>query len=175
MCWYVSWVWQLTFIYLSHSKTILHSLFIFNICISHTLRYKMSAVKKYTFAEVKEHNKPTDLWVVIHDKVYDVTKFLHEVNGKRLFLLMYIGEGQRLIFLIYSIQAAKKFWKNRPDEMLRRISTMLITVSRPSKWRVFQEQLKGTIMNDCSVPQRAVNELLLGRHCRWGKDGKIGG
>lgn len=39
----------------------------------------MSSVKKYTFAEVKEHNKPTDLWIVIHDKVYDVTKFLHEV------------------------------------------------------------------------------------------------
>ncbi|XP_037032100.1 cytochrome b5 isoform X3 [Bradysia coprophila] len=41
----------------------------------------MSTAKKYTFAEVKEHNKPSDLWVVIHDKVYDVTKFLHEHPG----------------------------------------------------------------------------------------------
>lgn len=40
---------------------------------------KMSTARKYTYAEVKEHNTPTDLWVVIHDKVYDVTKFLHEV------------------------------------------------------------------------------------------------
>lgn len=44
----------------------------------------MSSVKKFTFAEVKEHNKPTDLWVVIHDKVYDVTKFLHEVITTKL-------------------------------------------------------------------------------------------
>ncbi|KAG4070624.1 hypothetical protein HA402_013544 [Bradysia odoriphaga] len=41
----------------------------------------MSTAKTYTFAEVKEHNKPSDLWVVIHDKVYDVTKFLHEHPG----------------------------------------------------------------------------------------------
>jgi len=41
----------------------------------------MSSARKYTFAEVKEHNKPTDLWVVIHDKVYDVTKFLNEHPG----------------------------------------------------------------------------------------------
>lgn len=31
-------------------------------------------------AEVKEHSSPTDVWTVIHDKVYDVTKFLNEVS-----------------------------------------------------------------------------------------------
>lgn len=40
----------------------------------------MSAKKTYTLAEVKGHNKKTDLWVIIHDKVYDVTKFLSEVS-----------------------------------------------------------------------------------------------
>lgn len=42
----------------------------------------MAAVtgKKYTMAEVKEHSSPTDVWTVIHDKVYDVTKFLNEVS-----------------------------------------------------------------------------------------------
>lgn len=29
---------------------------------------------------VKLHNKPTDLWVVIENKVYDLTKFRSEVN-----------------------------------------------------------------------------------------------
>lgn len=52
----------------------------------------MPAVKKYTFAEVKEHNKPTDLWVVIHDKVYDVTKFLHEVCCIDVFIIC-VGKG----------------------------------------------------------------------------------
>lgn len=38
------------------------------------------SVKKFTMSEVKEHNKATDLWTVIHDKVYDVTKFQNEVS-----------------------------------------------------------------------------------------------
>lgn len=40
----------------------------------------MPDVKKFTYAQVKEHNKATDLWMVIDDKVYDVTKFLNEVG-----------------------------------------------------------------------------------------------
>lgn len=39
----------------------------------------MTTVKKFTIAEVKEHNTPDDLWLIIHDKVYNVTKFLNEV------------------------------------------------------------------------------------------------
>ena len=35
--------------------------------------------------EVAEHTLPCgeekSIWMVIHDKVYDVTKFLHEVRG----------------------------------------------------------------------------------------------
>lgn len=43
--------------------------------------FEMSGtVKKFTMAEVKEHNTATDLWTVIHDKVYDVTKFQNEVS-----------------------------------------------------------------------------------------------
>lgn len=39
----------------------------------------MAEVKKFTLAQVKEHNTGTDLWIIIRDKVYDVTKFLFEV------------------------------------------------------------------------------------------------
>lgn len=35
--------------------------------------------KFFSMDEVKKHNQPTDVWFVIHDKVYDVTKFLYEV------------------------------------------------------------------------------------------------
>lgn len=34
-------------------------------------------------AEVKKHNKANDLWVVIEDKVYDLTKFKQEVRLSR--------------------------------------------------------------------------------------------
>lgn len=33
-----------------------------------------------TLDTVKLHNKPTDLWVVIENKVYDLTKFRNEVS-----------------------------------------------------------------------------------------------
>lgn len=39
----------------------------------------MPEVKKFTYAEVKKHNTAEDVWLVINDKVYDVTKFLKEV------------------------------------------------------------------------------------------------
>lgn len=35
--------------------------------------------KEYTLDQVKEHNKPTDLWIVIDNNVYDVTKYVKEV------------------------------------------------------------------------------------------------
>lgn len=35
---------------------------------------------KYTWAQVKEHNKDDDLWVVIRDHVYDLSRFLNEVR-----------------------------------------------------------------------------------------------
>ncbi|XP_037934651.1 cytochrome b5 isoform X2 [Teleopsis dalmanni] len=34
-----------------------------------------------TLATVKEHNKPNDLWVVIDNKVYNLTKFRSEHPG----------------------------------------------------------------------------------------------
>eukprot|EP00699_Malawimonas_sp_californiana_P002285 EC716876.1.p1 GENE.EC716876.1~~EC716876.1.p1 ORF type:complete len:79 (+),score=17.26 EC716876.1:86-322(+) len=37
--------------------------------------------QQYTLAEVAKHDKEENLWMVIHDKVYDVTKYLHEHPG----------------------------------------------------------------------------------------------
>ena len=42
--------------------------------------------KKYTLEEVKKHNQAGSSWLVIDNKVYDVTKFLDEVRQK--FILM---------------------------------------------------------------------------------------
>ena len=36
---------------------------------------------KYSWDEVAKHNGPESLWLVIHDKVYDVTKFMEEVSS----------------------------------------------------------------------------------------------
>lgn len=36
--------------------------------------------KKITLEEVKKHNAAGSSWLVIHNKVFDVTKFLDEVS-----------------------------------------------------------------------------------------------
>lgn len=38
----------------------------------------MSADKELTFKEVAEHNTKKDLYMVVHDKVYDCSSFVDE-------------------------------------------------------------------------------------------------
>lgn len=36
--------------------------------------------KTYTYEEVAKHNSRNDLWMVIHNKVFDITPFIDEVS-----------------------------------------------------------------------------------------------
>ena len=36
--------------------------------------------KIYRLEEVQQHKNADSLWLIIHDRVYDVTKFLDEVS-----------------------------------------------------------------------------------------------
>ncbi|KAL8718679.1 MAG: hypothetical protein Q9225_004215 [Loekoesia sp. 1 TL-2023] len=47
----------------------------------------MSETKELTFSDVAEHNTKKDLYLVIHDKVYDATKFIDEHPGGEEVLL----------------------------------------------------------------------------------------
>lgn len=38
-------------------------------------------VKYFTLEEIGAHNMCNDTWLVIHDKVYDITRFLEEVKN----------------------------------------------------------------------------------------------
>ncbi|PWA80101.1 cytochrome B5-like protein [Artemisia annua] len=42
---------------------------------------KTKTVKTYNKAEVSLHNKRTDCWIIIKDKVYDVTPYVEEHPG----------------------------------------------------------------------------------------------
>ena len=42
---------------------------------------EVRAIRNYTAAEVAQHNKVEDLWLIIHGRVYDVTKFVDEHPG----------------------------------------------------------------------------------------------
>jgi cytochrome b involved in lipid metabolism len=47
--------------------------------------------KVFQFSEVQTHGSPTDCWLIIHGKVYDVTKFLEHHPGGDDVLLSAIG------------------------------------------------------------------------------------
>ncbi|XP_029623279.1 cytochrome b5 [Salmo trutta] len=50
-----------------------------------------SDVTYYTLEEVKTHNTITDAWLIIHDKVYNVTSFLQEHPGGVEIVMMEAG------------------------------------------------------------------------------------
>jgi len=53
----------------------------------------MSAeLKRYTLEEVKKHTSSDSCWVIIHDKVYDMSKFLDEHPGGEEVLLEQAGK-----------------------------------------------------------------------------------
>ncbi|KAL2845650.1 hypothetical protein BJY01DRAFT_263567 [Aspergillus pseudoustus] len=45
----------------------------------------------YTLEQVKEHCKPDDVWIIIHNKVYDVTKYLEDHPGGAAVLIEVAG------------------------------------------------------------------------------------
>ncbi|XP_042058470.1 cytochrome B5-like protein [Salvia splendens] len=44
-------------------------------------KFASQASKEYTKADVSSHNKRTDCWIIIKDKVYDVTSYVEEHPG----------------------------------------------------------------------------------------------
>lgn len=66
-----------------------------------------------TLEEVKRHNTRDNVWFVIHNKVYDVTKFMDEHPGGEEVLLEQAGKDASEIFEDVSHSAdAKDLMKN---------------------------------------------------------------
>ncbi|KAJ2100092.1 Cytochrome b5 type B (outer mitochondrial membrane), partial [Coemansia sp. S100] len=51
----------------------------------------MSKVQTYTGEQIQQHAKREDIWIVVHGKVYDVTKFLDEHPGGEEVILEHAG------------------------------------------------------------------------------------
>lgn len=45
----------------------------------------------YTLKEVQKHNKPNDVWIILHNKIYDVTKYLEDHPGGSAILIEVAG------------------------------------------------------------------------------------
>ncbi|KAJ2874340.1 hypothetical protein GGH93_002468 [Coemansia aciculifera] len=51
----------------------------------------MSEVTTYTGEQIQQHATREDIWIVVHGKVYDVTKFLDEHPGGEEVILEHAG------------------------------------------------------------------------------------
>jgi cytochrome b involved in lipid metabolism len=47
---------------------------------------------QYSYAEVKKHNNNKSCWIIIHNEIFDVTKFLNEHPGGEEVLLEQAGK-----------------------------------------------------------------------------------
>jgi cytochrome b involved in lipid metabolism len=52
----------------------------------------MAEAKEYTYQDVAEHNTKKDMFLVIHDKIYDATKFVDEHPGGEEVMLDVAGQ-----------------------------------------------------------------------------------
>jgi L-lactate dehydrogenase (cytochrome) len=55
-------------------------------------------MKTYTLNDVKQHNQKNDCWIVIKNKVYDVTEFLSEHPGGSGIILSVSGNDATEFF-----------------------------------------------------------------------------
>ncbi|XP_012272640.1 cytochrome b5 [Orussus abietinus] len=64
---------------------------------------------KYSLGEVSRHDRAEDLWIVIHGKVYDLTRFLKEHPGGEEVLLNSAGKDGTTCFddIGHSMEAIK--------------------------------------------------------------------
>ncbi|GFF39620.1 probable cytochrome b5 [Aspergillus udagawae] len=58
----------------------------------------MSASKEFTLQEISEHNTKKDLYLIVHDKVYDCSSFVDEHPGGEEVLLDVAGQDSTEAF-----------------------------------------------------------------------------
>jgi acyl-CoA oxidase len=67
-------------------------------------------VKTYTAEEVAKHNKDGDCWVILWDKVYDVSKFINDHPGGKDTLMEFVGkDGTEQFDLIHQDSVIKRY------------------------------------------------------------------
>ena len=61
-------------------------------------------VKYYTLEDIRVHNMSNDTWLIIHDKVYDITSFLEEVRDNQYFWVATKNIFSIISWIMYRIQ-----------------------------------------------------------------------
>ncbi|KAN0102238.1 putative acyl-CoA dehydrogenase [Hyaloscypha variabilis] len=78
--------------------------------------------KTFTQADVAAHNKPNDLYIVVDEDVYDLTKFQDEHPG-----------GKKILTRVAGKDASKQFWKYHNEGILKKYKSKLLVGSLDTK------------------------------------------
>ncbi|KAE9369914.1 acyl-CoA dehydrogenase [Stipitochalara longipes BDJ] len=78
--------------------------------------------KTFTQADVAAHNKPNDLYIVVDEDVYDLTKFQDEHPG-----------GKKILTRVAGKDASKQFWKYHNEGILKKYKGKLQVGSLDTK------------------------------------------
>uniref|UniRef100_A0A8C4SVN4 Cytochrome b5 type B n=1 Tax=Erpetoichthys calabaricus TaxID=27687 RepID=A0A8C4SVN4_ERPCA len=74
---------------------------------------KGNLIAVFTLEEVKKHNVSKNTWVIIHDKVYDVTHFLDEhPGGEEVLLEQAGGDATEKMLKQHYIGTTFHSWRN---------------------------------------------------------------
>lgn len=65
--------------------------------------------QSFSTADVAKHNKPDDLYIVVDEDVYDLTKFADEHPG-----------GKKILQRVAGKDASKQFWKYHNESILKK-------------------------------------------------------
>ncbi|CAH3133793.1 unnamed protein product [Porites lobata] len=115
--------------------------------------------KKYTLEEVKKHNQAGSSWLVIDNKVYDVTKFLDEHPGGEEVLLEQAGGDATESFedVGHSSDARELLLTYLIGEL---VDEDKIQVKGKEKKTIPLEENKSNWMNSLTLPAAAVAVLI---------------
>ncbi|KAI7093156.1 hypothetical protein KC316_g21754, partial [Hortaea werneckii] len=73
-------------------------------------------------SDVASHNKADNLWIIVDQDVYDLTKFQDEHPG-----------GKKILQRVAGKDASKQFWKYHNESILKKYSKQLQVGSLDSK------------------------------------------
>ncbi|GAB7355389.1 hypothetical protein MBLNU459_g5910t1 [Dothideomycetes sp. NU459] len=76
----------------------------------------------YSKSDVSSHNKADNLWIIVDDDVYDLTKFQEEHPG-----------GKKILQRVAGKDASKQFWKYHNESILKKYQKQLQVGSLDSK------------------------------------------
>lgn len=113
-----------------------------------------SELKTVTRAEVAKHNTPEDAWMIVYDKVYNVTKFAPMHPGGKNILLAYAGQDATEVF----------FELHRADVLVKFAPRLVIAQLEPTE---VKKEGKNPEPVDYTKPDYAISKVPYAEPSFW--------